>query len=320
MYTVVACCIARPSNFCNIKNVLHPHVQNSHTSTVEVCTKRAITLRNPHFYPAMAGPWNKSKSKQKSVSNYGDNAAVVVSTSMDAPPRVWKKTRSDTVMQAPAGRVPSSHKKVAVVPQAAIRPLVALDPSESDSESKSKSELSASPPPGTMSNSESDARDSAWTPSLDASFAHDSSCSTVAEDVWHFFEKGDKRLGTKSICCFCVYILVGSSSSLVTHSLSLQKKIVTDPARYGKINHKYSATSSISNLCYHIENHHCDEYVRICSDNDWPMMLPKHRLDEEQGNHNSLLSPNPLQLPFSPKNFIQALVKFIVADDQVCEF
>ena len=164
----------------------------------------------------MTGPRNKSKSKQKSVSNSGDNAAVAVSTSTDAPPRVQKKTRSDTVTQAPAGRAPSSRKKVAAVPRAAVRPLVAA---ESDSESESKSESSASPPPGTRSNSESDAP-----PSLDASSAHDSSRSTVAEDVWHSFEKGDKRLGTKSICRFCMYALVGSSSSLVTHSLSFQKK------------------------------------------------------------------------------------------------
>jgi hypothetical protein len=99
-----------------------------------------------------------------------------------------------------------------------------------------------------------------------------------------------QKVFVASACTPSLALLPHSS---LTH-YHFRKNIVTDPARYGKINHKYSAALSISNLHYHIENHHCDEYVRICSDNNWPMMLPKRQLAEEQGNHNSLLSPNPL--------------------------
>jgi len=51
------------------------------------------------------------------------------------------------------------------------------------------------------------------------------------------------------------------------------------------------------------------------------MMLTKRQLAEEQGDQtSSLLSVNPSELPFSAKNFIPALVKFIVVDDQVSGF
>jgi hypothetical protein len=53
------------------------------------------------------------------------------------------------------------------------------------------------------------------------------------------------------------------------------KNIAADPARYGKINHKYAATTGISNLRYHLENHHSEEYVECCADNNWTMMLPR---------------------------------------------
>jgi hypothetical protein len=72
------------------------------------------------------------------------------------------------------------------------------------------------------------------------------------------------------------------------------KNIATDPTKYGKVNYKYSTGSSITNLHYHIENHHSDEYVKICTQNNWPMMLTKRRLAEEQGDQtSSLLSVNP---------------------------
>jgi len=146
----------------------------------------------------MTGPRNKAKTKQKSVDR--DNPEAEASTSTDAPPCIRKKACSDTVTQVPAAWEPSTCKKIVAVPWAAFRLPPLQDPSESLSSSSAPSLLNAA------SNSESDARDSARAPSLDASSTHDSSHSTAADDMWHFFEKGDKKLGTKHICHFCVCV------------------------------------------------------------------------------------------------------------------
>lgn len=49
-------------------------------------------------------------------------------------------------------------------------------------------------------------------------------------------------------------------------------------------------------------------------------MLLKRRAAEEHSGQNPLtLSADPSWLPFSAKNFLCVLIKFIVADDQVCD-
>jgi hypothetical protein len=119
------------------------------------------------------------------------------------------------------------------------------------------------------------------------------------------------------LCVRTFYSFSLFASQLLINLYS-SKNIAADFAKYGKINHKYAPSSGISNLRLHIESHHADEYVRLCVDNNWTMMLPKLRAAEEQSGQNpSVLSADPSQLPFSAKNFLRALVKFIVADDQV---
>jgi hypothetical protein len=95
------------------------------------------------------------------------------------------------------------------------------------------------------------------------------------------------------------------------------KNIAADPQKYGKVNHKYAASTSISSLRYHIENHHADEYVKVCEDKKWPMMLAKRRVAEDQNSRSLAVSTDASRPPFNAKNFLHALVKFIVADDQV---
>jgi hypothetical protein len=52
------------------------------------------------------------------------------------------------------------------------------------------------------------------------------------------------------------------------------------------------------------------------------MMLAKQREIDEQSSHGLQATPgaNGSQPAFSAKNFIYAPVKFIVADDQVCDW
>jgi hypothetical protein len=184
--------------------------------------------------------------------------------------------------------------------------------------------LSVSPspsPPDTPSNIESNAGDSVVPAvSLDGLSMPDSQRSTAAHDVWHFFEKGDRRLNRKSVCRVCACV----PSTLCFTLLSLKcyeysKNIAADFEKYGKINYKYAPATGISNLRHHIECHHADEYKKICKEKKWPMMLVKQRAIDEQSSQGLRASPaaDASRPAFSAKNLIRALVKFIVADDQV---
>jgi hypothetical protein len=144
--------------------------------------------------------------------------------------------------------------------------------------------------------------------------------STAALDVWYFFEKGDRKLDMKSVCRICVCIPSASHLSLLLlMSYNCSKNIAADFQKYRKINHKYAPATGISNLHYHIKCHHANEYMKICEEKNWPMMLAKQRAIDEQSNAGWQATSTDASRPaFSAKNLVCALVKFIVADDQVC--
>jgi hypothetical protein len=257
-------------------------------------------------------PRNKGKGKRTSADSADDEQQPEAPPSSSPPAR--KKTRSDTVTQPPVRA--SSRKKVPARPRAAT-PACAAQSSESGESFPSPSPS----PPDTPSNIESNAGDSVVPAvSLDGLSMPDSQRSTAAHDVWHFFEKGDRRLNRKSVCRVCACV----PSTLCFTLLSLKcyeysKNIAADFEKYGKINYKYAPATGISNLRHHIECHHADEYKKICEEKKWPMMLVKQRAIDEQSSQGLRASPaaDASRPAFSAKNLIRALVKFIVADDQV---
>lgn len=208
------------------------------------------------------------------------------------------------------------HKKVPARPRAATPACAA----QSLKSGESFPSLSLSPP-DTPSNLESNAGDSVVSAvSLDGLSMPNSQCWTAAHDVWHLFEKGDRRLNRKSVCRFCMCV----PSTLCFTLLSLKcyeysKNIAANFKKYGKINYKYAPATGISNLCHHIECHHVDEYKKICEEKKWPMMLVKQRAIDEQSSQGLWVSPaaDASRPAFSAKNLIHALVKFIVTDNQV---
>lgn len=270
-------------------------------------------------------PRKKGKGKRKSTDDNDETMETIASRS--SLPLARKKPRSDTVTQGPVPLAPpvnstiptppvrsSSRKKIAAKPRAATPAQVV---SESDgSGSRSSSVSSASPPPETVSIA--DSAHATPAASLNAPSAQGSNHSNAARDVWHFFEKGNVQLDTMSKCrrCLCVLSVI---SFIFDCSLAyLSENIAKNPAKYGKINYEYAVTTGLSNLRYHLECHHEDEYVKICEENNWKMMLAKRRLAEEQNNPTpTVLSADASQLPFNAKNLLRALVKFVVADDQV---
>jgi hypothetical protein len=101
------------------------------------------------------------------------------------------------------------------------------------------------------------------------------------------------------------------------------------------------------NLHLHLESCHEEEYVRVCTENDWPMQLAKRKRREMECRKASSSMQSTLdgvalpgqcvhlfcqiitnttftgvvnRVAFSQLAFMRHLVNFIVADDQVCLF
>ena len=140
-------------------------------------------------------PRNKGKGKRTSADSADDELQPEPPSSSQPP--AHKKTCSDTVTQPPVRA--STHKKGPARPQAATPACAAQS-----SESGESFPLLLPSPPDTPSNVDGDSVVPAV--SLDQLLMPESQRSTVAHDVWHFFEKGDRRLNRKSVCRVCACI------------------------------------------------------------------------------------------------------------------
>ena len=72
-------------------------------------------------------------------------------------------------------------------------------------------------------------------------------------------------------------------------------------------------------LCGHLEKHHAYEYMQICKDNEWRMLLLRMRqmaMGEVSTGPPSEPGSHPCS-EFFRQMFLQHIINFIVADDQV---
>lgn len=86
----------------------------------------------------------------------------------------------------------------------------------------------------------------------------------------------------------------------------------TDPTAIF-FNYQYAAGTGITNLRYHLEKHHKDEYLRACQVNGWPNLLPS-RVEDVAQVDAAPLQGRPV---FTDELFAQTLLAFVVSDDQV---
>ena len=63
----------------------------------------------------------------------------------------------------------------------------------------------------------------------------------------------------------------------------------------------------------HLERLHKTEYLELCKANSWEMQLPKMK----EIQVSAVRGDNVPCLQFSHSTFVQGLVRFIVADDQI---
>ena len=82
------------------------------------------------------------------------------------------------------------------------------------------------------------------------------------------------------------------------------------------MNYFYAKATGNSNLRNHLTKRHAVAYDNAIIDNGWSYKLSTHSDDVAHNNTRNDVT-NWLVLPFSPKVFLDNLVRFVIADDQV---
>lgn len=87
----------------------------------------------------------------------------------------------------------------------------------------------------------------------------------------------------------------------------------------GKHDTWYSYTTANSNLRNHLEAEHKEEYLRVCEEKGWEMQLPKLKLQRLNAAAADSFGDRsePSRSTFTKELFLQHLINFITADDQV---
>jgi hypothetical protein len=81
-------------------------------------------------------------------------------------------------------------------------------------------------------------------------------------------------------------------------------------------NYIYSTTTANNNLRNHLYKHHAEEYDRVVLEHNWKYKLSTQSNDSVSRKNAGSVRDRALP-QFSPAAFLERLVCFIVADDQV---
>lgn len=82
-------------------------------------------------------------------------------------------------------------------------------------------------------------------------------------------------------------------------------------------NATYKPSTGYTALRGHLERHHEEEYLKACQENGWKVMLPTWLKKEKATLNATLQEVQSNRVPFTQEEFLQHLVNWIVADDQV---
>jgi len=133
-----------------------------------------------------------------------------------------------------------------------------------------------------------------------------------AKDVWQFFKKEPGC----NICVICQ--CVTDFIFLITNKLNYfyRQAHAADPTHHIS---SFKDTTSTSNMRKHLFTDHIAEWVKLCEDLNIPIIAPAaisaiHKFRKEP-------VPTPLESErpqYSKQAFIDAIVDFVVGDDQVC--
>jgi hypothetical protein len=82
-------------------------------------------------------------------------------------------------------------------------------------------------------------------------------------------------------------------------------------------NATYKASTGYTALRGHLERHHEEEYLKACQENGWKVLLPTWLKKEKATLDATLQEVHSNRVPFTQDEFLQHLVNWIIADDQV---
>ncbi|CAA7270386.1 unnamed protein product [Cyclocybe aegerita] len=125
--------------------------------------------------------------------------------------------------------------------------------------------------------------------------ASSSRSRNAALDIAYYFVKAAKASGKQTYCRFC------------------KEKSASNP----KLKFEFSANTSNTTLRNHLENVHKEEYLHLCAEKGWNNLLPKSRVQVVVAPEAAHGTQGAFRTPFTQKAFIQHLINFVVADDQV---
>ena len=139
----------------------------------------------------------------------------------------------------------------------------------------------------------------------------------TASDVWTFFEETAGKNG----CVFCKYVrlycICGYPADALKfrqqHAMGTRKKATT-----------FSVKTGTGVLRRHLYEHHANSWIEGCDKLHIPItakeaqqVVSDYRHQNGQASTNNT-EDSETRRPFSNEAFVDAIVEFIVADDQVC--
>src|SRR6266481_1056736 len=144
----------------------------------------------------------------------------------------------------------------------------------------------------------------------------------------HFLRRGtlrqERTIRTRSASEFSLHLPGGSLcqvSCCLPHILSRLRIDADGPEKHMRLVWKYKPRTSISNLCNHLQCLHPKAYVEKCTQNKWPNMIKS--LCPTVTTQTSIEQFTQVGVKpcatFSTSSFRSAVVKWIVADNQVSQ-
>jgi len=133
-----------------------------------------------------------------------------------------------------------------------------------------------------------------------------------AKDVWQFFKKEPGC----NICVICQ--CVTDFIFLITNELNYFYRQVhaADPTHHVS---SFKDTTSTSNMRKHLFTDHIAEWVKLCEDLNIPIIAPAALRAIHKFRKEPVPTPLESERPqYSREAFIDAIVDFVVGDDQVC--
>ena len=133
----------------------------------------------------------------------------------------------------------------------------------------------------------------------------------TAFDVRYFFNIPDKT------CYRCMWVILPIKPRLPLKYIIREYFEVNKIPENKQWNATYKPTTGYSALRGHLERHHEEEYLKVCQESGWKVMLPTWLKKEKVTLDTALQEAQGSRVPFSPEEFLERLVNWIVADDQV---